>query len=312
MKIRTLKSDLLLTLAAIIWGFSFVAQRKGMEFVGPFTFTGVRFAIGALSLLPLMVFRRRKFPKDHASTHRQDRNILLKGGVILGLVLFFGISFQQNGLVYTTAGKAGFITGLYVLLVPLLGLFWKQRPSPYTWFAAIIATIGLYFLSINESFVMAWGDLLEVIGAFFWAGHVLVIGWLSPRTDAIKLSILQFTFSALLSLLVGVIFETTTIAGLRAALIPILYGGILSSGVAYTLQIVAQKDAPPSHASVILCMESLFAALGGWMILGETFTVRSIVGCALMLSGILLSQLQFFAPRSKLKTTPVLNEEMNT
>ena len=287
----TIKSDLLLLLAAAIWGFAFVAQRIGMDYIGPFAFNGIRFALGALSLLPLAVFNRRQ-PLSTARTPFKSRAAFLYGGVLAGTVLFAGASLQQVGLIYTTAGKAGFITGLYVVIVPILGLLAKQRTDAGTWLGALLAVWGLYLLSIKSaSFSISAGDLLEIIGAVFWAVHVIVIGWLSPRTDTVRLAITQFAVCSLLSLATAFFIETVSLGAIRQAAIPILYGGLLSVGVAYTLQVVVQRRAHPSHAAIILSLEAAFAALGGWVVLDETLTLRAGAGCALMMTGMLLSQL---------------------
>jgi drug/metabolite transporter (DMT)-like permease len=194
-------------------------------------------------------------------------------------------------LVYTTAGKAGFITGLYVIIVPLLGLFWRQQPKIGTWLGAFLAAIGLYFLSVTEEFTIELGDLLVLIGAFFWAAHVLIIGWLSPRINPIKLAFSQYVACSILSLITACVIEDITMLSIFQAAIPILYGGLLSVGVAYTLQVVAQRDAHPAHAAILMSLEAVFAAIGGWLILGEIISARGLFGCGLMLSGMLLSQL---------------------
>jgi drug/metabolite transporter (DMT)-like permease len=286
MHIRTLKSDLLLLLTATIWGFAFVAQRVGMEHVGPFTFNGVRFALGSLSLLPLLA----RTPNRQPVSSTISRKMVILSGSLLGLVLFAGASLQQVGLVYTTAGKAAFITGLYVVLVPILGLFWKQQTAIGTWIGAILAVVGLYFLSITGTFTIATGDLLELIGAFFWAGHVQLIGWLARKINPIKISCFQFLACSILSLIAAIFFESITLQGILNAAIPILYGGLLSVGVAYTLQVVAQRDAHPAHAAILLSLESVFALIGGWLILHESLSRRGLVGCALMFGGMLVSQ----------------------
>jgi drug/metabolite transporter (DMT)-like permease len=287
----TVKSDLLLLLAAAIWGFAFVAQRIGMDYIGPFTFNGIRFALGALSLLPLAFFNRRQ-PLATARTAFKSRAAFLYGGLLAGTVLFAGASLQQVGLIYTTAGKAGFITGLYVVIVPILGLLGRQRTDAGTWLGALLAVWGLYLLSIKSaSFSISAGDLLEIIGAVFWAVHVIVIGWLSPRTDTVRLAITQFAVCSLLSLATAFVIETVSLDAIRQAAIPILYGGLLSVGVAYTLQVVVQRRAHASHAAIILSLEAAFAALGGWVILDETLSLRAGAGCALMMTGMLLSQL---------------------
>jgi drug/metabolite transporter (DMT)-like permease len=297
--LRTLKSDALLMLTATIWGFAFVAQRVGMDYVGPFTFNGVRFALGSLSLVPLVLLKRRHPSAPAALVPPAGRKTILWGGALAGVALFMGASLQQVGLVYTTAGNAGFITGLYVVIVPLLGLFWKQRPDLGTWGGAVLAAAGLYLLSVTAAFRIAYGDLLVLVGAFFWALHVLIIGWLSPRIESVLLACFQFAVCSALSLITAAALETTTPAALMAAALPILYGGLLSVGVAYTLQVVAQRDARPAHAAIILSLESVFAALGGWLLLGEVLSGRALLGCSLMLAGMLLSQLHAFVFRRK-------------
>jgi drug/metabolite transporter (DMT)-like permease len=192
-------------------------------------------------------------------------------------------------LVYTTAGKAGFITGLYVIIVPLLGLFWRQQPRIGTWIGAVLAAIGLYFLSVTEEFTIELGDLLVLIGAFFWAAHVLIIGWLSPRINPVKLAFSQYVACSVLSLITASLIEDITMLSIFQAAIPILYGGLLSVGIAYTLQVIAQRDAHPAHAAILLSLEAVFAAIGGWLILGEIISARGLFGCGLMLAGMLLS-----------------------
>jgi drug/metabolite transporter (DMT)-like permease len=289
-----LKANLLLLLTAAIWGSAFVAQRAGMDHVGPFTFNGVRFALGGLSLLPLIWL----MPKPAPSAGRGDPRTLLFGGLLAGAALYFGASLQQVGLVHTTAGKAGFITGLYVVIVPLMGLIWRQRPDLGTWTGAVLAALGMYFLSVTRQFSISLGDLLVFIGAFFWAGHVLLLGWLSPRVDALRLAMVQFLVCSVLSLGTAFAAETVALSGILDAALPILYGGLGSVGIAYTLQVVAQKDAKPAHAAIILSMESPFAALAGFFLLGEILTGRGLFGCALMLAGMLLSQLYPYLTRA--------------
>jgi drug/metabolite transporter (DMT)-like permease len=285
----TLKSDLLLLLTAAIWGFAFVAQRVGMEHVGPFTFNGIRFALGSLSLVPLLFWQLNGKPSPLPSA--EGFGPALRGGCIAGLFLFTGASLQQVGLVYTTAGNAGFITGLYVVIVPLIGLLFRQRSTAGAWLGAGLAAVGLYFLSVTDQFTIAWGDFLELLGAFFWAGHVLVIGHFSPRVSAIRLAITQFAICSILSLSTATVVETIRLSNILQAAVPILYGGLASVGIAYTLQVVAQKNAHPAHAAILLSLEAVFAAIGGWLMLGEILSVRGLFGCALMLAGMLLSQL---------------------
>ncbi len=286
-----LKSDGLLLLAAIIWGFAFVAQRIGMVHIGPFLFNGVRFALGCLVLLPLVL------KKGLRPIHPAKKSVFLgikttiSAGALAGFVLFSGASFQQVGIVYTTAGNAGFITGLYVVIVPLLALFWRTQTSFGTWIGASLAAVGLYLLSVTEHLTISFGDLLEIIGAFFWAGHVLIIGGLSSKIDSLQLAFFQYAICAILSLITAFFLEAFTLYGLSRAAVPILYGGVLSVGVGYTLQVVGQRNAHPAHAAVFLSLEAVFAAVGGRIVLGEILTVREAFGCGLMLSGMLFSQL---------------------
>jgi len=280
-----LRSDLLLLLAAAIWGFAFVAQRVGMEHVGPFTFNTFRFLMGAAVLVPVVHWRRRN---GHAAPWRVD----LRRGAILGLVLFGGASFQQWGVVYTTAGKAGFITGLYVVLVPFLGMFIGQRTKARTWAGAVLALVGLYLLTMTGRLVMSLGDTLVLMGALFWSIHVLLIGRWAPHTEPIRLAALQFLVCGVVSGAVGLPLEQPTAEAVAGAAAPLLYAGLASTGIAFTLQVVAQRHAPPAHAAIILSLEAAFAVLGGWLLLGEILSVRGMVGCALMLGGMILSQLE--------------------
>ena len=285
-----LKSNLLLLLTALIWGFAFVAQRVGMEFVGPFTFNGVRFALGACSLIPLILF----YNKTSQDKENRDGGLTsaATAGVLAGLVLFVAASLQQIGLLYTTAGKAAFITSLYIIFVPMLGIFLKQYISMSTWFGSIVTIVGLYLLCVKDGFYISYGELLELIGALFWTIHILVIDRFSRKVDVLKLSFFQFITCSILSLMVALFLETISLETLRQAMVPILYGGIGSVGIAYTLQVVGQKNAQPAHAAIILSMETVFAAIGGWLILNEKLGVQELVGCATMLTGMLLSQLQ--------------------
>jgi drug/metabolite transporter (DMT)-like permease len=285
MKSTALKSDFILLVVAAIWGLAFVAQRIGMDHVGPFTFNGVRFVLGGLSLVPFVFFPRNRI-KD------QCAGGLIPSGIISGLILFCGISLQQVGLVYTTAGKAGFITGLYVVMVPLIGLFIKNsRTSPGTWTGAALAGIGMYFLSVTKDMDMAFGDLLVFFSAICFAFHLIIIGRLSQRFDTVGLSLVQCFVCAALSLVAALFSETLVLADILDVALPLLYGGVMSVGVAYSLQIYGQKNSPTSHAAIILCMESVVAALGGWIILDEMLSPRGILGCVLMLAGMLISQL---------------------
>jgi len=290
MESKVLKYDLLLLLTAAIWGFAFVAQRVGMDYLGPFMYNGLRFGLGAITLLPVMWLRSGS-KINNAARQESDGGInLIKGGLIIGVILFCGAAFQQVGLIYTTAGKAGFITGLYVVFVPIAGLFFRQHANKGTWIGAVLALAGLYLLSVTENLSVAKGDVLVIVGAFFWTGHVMVIGNYSPKVDPVKLAFYQFVVCAFLSFFVSFAFETTTFQNILDALIPVLYAGFLSAGVAFTLQVVAQQKSPPAHASIIMSLEGLFAVLGGWLILHEVLSDRGIFGCGLMLLGMVLSQ----------------------
>lgn len=291
-----MKANLLLLLAAAIWGFAFVAQRVGMDHVGPYTFNGIRFALGSLSLLPLILyFRSREQGKNNGGSILPAAKV----GILAGLILFIAASLQQIGLVTTTAGKAAFITCLYIVLVPLAGLFLKQRVTLHTWLGCTLAIVGLYFLCIKEDFTISYGDLLELIGAFFWTAHILVIDRYAQKVDTLKLSCFQFATCAVLSLITALFTETFVWNSIAQAGIPILYGGLFSVGIAYTLQIVGQKTASPSHAAIILSMETVFAAIGGYLIIDEQLGFRELLGCALMFSGMMLSQLQSILAASK-------------
>ncbi len=288
-----IKGDLLLLLTALIWGSAFVAQKAGMDHIGPFMYTGVRFALGALALTPLALRPGR--PRPPTVLKKTGPGLLL-AGLLAGSLLFGGSILQQVGIIYTTAGKAGFITGLYVIIVPLLGLIWGFRPGPGSCIGAVLAVTGLYLLTIRSGFYLGLGDGLVLSCALMYALHVLAIGWLAPRLDVLKLAVLQFWVCALLSLSLGLVLEGLSFSELRAAALPIAYGGLLSVGVAFTLQVVAQQKAPPTHAAIILSLETVFAVFSGMLILGESLDPRGWTGCALMLTGMLASQLDPAAP----------------
>ena len=273
MNTRNTKADSILLLVAAIWGFAFVAQRVGMDYLGPFGFNAARFLLGALSLAPLLWLIKN-------SSASANTGFLLKAGVVTGLLLFSGASLQQVGLIHTTAGNAGFITGLYIIFVPIIGLFFMQKNGANTWLGAVLAVIGLYFLSVNEGFSINQGDIYELVGAVFWALHVIAIGYVAPKVDNLRLAIIQFVICGLLD-------------NLTLSWLPIAYAGVMSVGVAYTLQIVAQKNASPSHAAIIMSLEALFAAIGGWLLLDEQLDSRATLGCSLMLAGMIIAQVRF-------------------
>jgi drug/metabolite transporter (DMT)-like permease len=219
----------------------------------------------------------------------------IPAGLLAGAVLFFGASFQQSGIVSTTAGKAGFITGLYVVLVPLAGLLWGQRAGVSAWIGALLSVAGLFLLSVTDNLTIERGDLLVLISAFLWAAHVQVVGWLSPRVDPFRLSCVQFMVCSLLCAGGALLFERPDLDGIRAAAWPILYGGVMSAGIAFTLQVVAQRSAPPAHAAILLSLESVFAAIGGSAVLGERLGARGVSGCTIMFMGMIVSQIPLVA-----------------
>jgi drug/metabolite transporter (DMT)-like permease len=298
---RRLKADLILLAVAVIWGSAFVAQRAGNAQVGPFTFNAVRFLVGSLALLPLLIWqrlRRRGFPTASRRTiwksRLQDRILTWRSGLLLGLLLFGGASLQQLGLVTTSAGKGGFITGLYVIIVPLLlALLWHERIRWANWTGAGLAVAGLFLLGtrLREALRVDPGDVWVLLGAFLWAAHVIAVGRLAPGHDPLTLAAAQYAVCALLCAGAALVLEWGMWGSVIRAAPAILYAGVLSTGLAYTGQIVAQRHAPAADATIIMSMESVFAALFGWLALGETLTGQQLAGCALMFAGMLLAQL---------------------
>ncbi|MCK5309057.1 MAG: DMT family transporter, partial [Thermoplasmata archaeon] len=238
---------------------------------------------------PFIIWQSRKQPAR--AIKKPPNNLLLIGGLAAGFLVFFGASFQQVGLMTTTAGNAGFITGLYMVIVPVMGLAIGQRTNKGTIIGITLAVIGLYFLSVTEDFTIAWGDVLVLIGAFFWAAQVLVISYFSPKLDPFKLAFMEFLICSILSMIVALAIEEITWEGINGAAIPLLYGGLASVGIAYTIQVFAQRKTTPSHASIIMGMEAVFAVIGGWMFLNEMLSFRGFIGCGLMLAGMIVSQL---------------------
>ena len=288
MQTKTLRSDLLLLVAAFIWGTTFVAQRMGMSHIGPMTYNALRFGLGAVTLVPVILM----LPANGQAADRKRRvRFLLFGGGLAGLALFGGASMQQMGLIYTTAGKAGFITSLYVVLVPIIGRILGQRIGLSVWAGAVLSVSGLYLLSFTGSFTVGRGDLLVLIGAFFWAVHVHLIGYLAKRANPLCIACLQFVACSALSLVAALLFEKIAAVPIRQATVPILYGGVLSAGVAFTLQVVCQRTSPPAHAAIVMSLETVFAALAGYVILHEHLGPRDLAGCGLMLAGLMVVQL---------------------
>ncbi|TBU94736.1 DMT family transporter [Phytopseudomonas dryadis] len=285
---HALRADLLMLLTALIWGSAFVAQRLGMDAIGPFLYSGLRFALAVLILLPLILLLHRRSARKPARVLSQP---LLLGGCLMGAVLALGINLQQVGLLFTSVTNAGFITGLYVIVVPLLGLFLGHKTGLGIWLGASLAVVGMFLLSVGDGFQVAAGDWLQLAGAFVWGVHVLLVGFFAGRHDPLLLAIVQFATCAFISLLLAWIFEDLRDASIIAAAPAILYGGVFGVAVGFTLQVVAQKHAIASHAAIILSLEAVFAALAGALLLGESLAVRGYIGCALMFAGMLLAQL---------------------
>ena len=288
MKRRTLRADALMLLTALIWGTTFVAQSLGMEHIGPFLYTGLRFALGCLVILPLVLLAR---PSGAEQAHRRFWRPMLLGSMLLGAVLTIGINLQQIGLLFTTVTNSGFITGFYVILVPVFGLFVGMRSGLGTWCGALLAVAGMLLLSVTADYRVALGDVLQLASAACWAVHVLLVGMLASRYDPVRVSFVQFAVCAVVSLMLAAALEETDLTAILLAAPAIAFGGILAVGIGFTLQVVAQKDAIASHAAIILSLEAVFAALAGWLILGEMLSLRGFIGCSLMLCGMLVAQL---------------------
>jgi len=283
-----IKADVTLLVVAAVWGSAFVAQRMGMEQVGPFAFNATRFALGGLVLLPIYVVGTRFCGKKPVPGD-------LRGGTLLGLLLFGGASAQQIGLVHTDAGKAGFITGLYVVIVPLLlALVWRERTRLNVWLGAGLAVAGLSLLSLNLSLNLNLnpGNIWVLASAFLWAAHVIAIGRIAPGRDPVRLAMVQYFVCAMFSLLAALALERWTWDGVLLAGPAIVYTGVLSTALGYTAQVVAQRHTPPTHASIILSGEAVFAAFFGNLLLGETLTGQQLVGCGLMLAGMVVAQMR--------------------
>ncbi|MEA4988277.1 MAG: DMT family transporter [Anaerovorax sp.] len=296
---KTLIGNIMLLTTSIIWGTAFVAQRVGMDHIEPFTFGASRYILATLAVLPIIYFLNSKKRKTEIANKteltleqkKEERIAYLKGGAICGCVLFIASSLQQIGLVYTSAGKAGFITALYIVLVPIFGIFLKKKVRGLTWLGVLFATIGLYLLCIKEGFTYEFGDLIIFIGAFFWTGHILCCDYFTKKSDPVKLSCVQFFVTFVFSVIAAFLFESPTWAGIVECTIPIVYCGVFSAGIGYTLQMVAQKDTDPTIASLILSLEAVFGALGGYFLLSEILTIRELMGCAIMFAAIIIAQL---------------------
>jgi len=290
MNTSKLKGTLMLILTAFIWGTAFVAQSVGMDFVGPYTFLCARSIVGGIFLIPC-IFLLKKISLKDKKEKKENKMDLLIGGILCGMVLFVASAFQQVGIMYTSVGKAGFITALYIIIVPVLGIFFKKKVQAHIWISVLMSMVGLYLLCINENISINKGDFLIFICAFTFSIHILVIDYFSNIVDGVKMSCIQFLVCGILSFIPAVLFESSGFKDVLNAYSPILYAGILSSGIAYTVQIVGQKYTDPILASLILSMESVFAALSGWVVLKEVFTGKELIGCLLVFSAIIIAQI---------------------
>ncbi len=285
----TIRHSLLLLLTATIWGFAFVAQSVGMDYVGPFTFLCVRSFIGGLVLIPVILLTQKKHPEKTAQ--EGTKKTLLLGGCLCGTALCIASLFQQFGILYTTVGKAGFITAFYIIIVPVAGLLFGRRCGWNVWLGVALAVAGLYFLCITEALYLKQGDILVFICAMFFSIQIMLVDHFAPQVDCVKLACIQFFVCGILSGMGMLIWEQPTLSDILAAKLPILYAGVLSSGVAYTLQIVGQKGLNPTVASLIMSLESVISVLAGMLLLNQSLSSREILGCVLMFAAIVLAQL---------------------
>lgn len=289
MKKAALRSSLLLFMAASIWGVAFVAQSVGMDYMGPFTFNGARFLMGSMVLLPLVIYRRKQKTKEEVSFG--SRKDTLTGGVCCGLALCSAALLQQFGILYTTVGKAGFITTLYIIIVPIMGIFLKKKVPGKIWLAALVAAVGMYLLCMSESLRLGKGDTYVFICAILFSVHILVIDHFTAKADGVELSCVQFFTAGVIGSVLAVIFEKPQISYFIEGIIPLAYAGIMSSGVAYTLQVIGQKDIDPTVASLILSLESVVSMLAGWVILGQALNRKELLGCIFVFAAVILAQL---------------------
>jgi drug/metabolite transporter (DMT)-like permease len=300
---KTLQSSLILLLTAFIWGMGFVSQRFGMDLVGPFFFSGARTVFAALTILLTIAISGAVSKRRGDAPSAQGKGLspwIWKGGIACGVILFLGQGLQQTGIVFTTASKAGFLTALYIVLVPILGLFIKKKTHWNTWVSIPVAAIGLYFLSITEEFTILPGDLIVLIGAVLWAMHILVTDHFVPsltQRDILKLVTIQFSVCAALSFAAAPLLDARfvpvplTIDAIIAVTPALLYAGCISAGIGFTLQAIGQRNVSPAAAGLIMSLEALFGAVGGAMILGERLTPREMLGCVLMFVAVVFAQM---------------------
>ncbi|MFR8570582.1 MAG: DMT family transporter [Blautia hansenii] len=292
------KNFILLFITAVIWGVAFVAQSAGMDYVGPYTFNAVRCLLGGIVLIPCVFFLTRSAKKEQKKDGTASKmpvmdrpKDLLIGGLICGFMMFVSTTLQQVGIAYTTVAKAGFITALYIIIVPILGIFLKRKAGLKIWISVVIALVGLYLLCMKGSLSLSRGDFLILICSICFAIHIMVVDHFTEKVSGTKLSCIQFLFAGALSSVLMFLFEEPHWADIGAAWLPICYAGILSCGVAYTFQIIGQRGTDPTIASLILSLESVVSVLAGWILLGETLSPREILGCVLMFGAIILAQI---------------------
>lgn len=289
---KKFKGEICLAIASLIWGTAFIFQKMGMDYIGPFTFGFFRFTIGALALLPVIyifsaVNKKRDEPRE--ITPFSDKT-LINGGLLCGLSCFLASSFQQVGIVYTTAGKAGFITSMDMVLVPVFMIFLRRKVGLFTWLGVAVGCFGMYLLCITEGFTIHIGDGLVFLCAVFYAMQILLIDYYTEKVDPVKLAFYEFMVTGILSLVAALIFETIQLQPVIDCTVPILYTAILEVTIAFTLQMVGQKDTNAAIAVILMSMESVFAALSGWLFLGESMSPREGIGCVVMLTAFILSQ----------------------
>ena len=297
MKNSKLKGNFILLLTSFIWGTSFIAQSKGVEEISPIAFTGIRTMLGSIVLIPVILFLDRNRKKKNFPVQKVNKTLIL-GGIICGLFLCIASTLQTWGMVYTSPGKSGFITALYMVIIPIIGLFTGKKPRPVILLSVLVAVSGLYLMWIDSEFFINKGDVLTLICALFFAGHILAIDYFSPKVDGVKLSCLQFFVCGLINLIFMFISKQADTKAIISCIKPICYSGIMSCGVAYTLQIIGQKYTDPTSASILMSLESVFATLStvvliafGWQITGGGLDLSEIIGCVLMFIAIILVQL---------------------
>lgn len=290
-----LKGSAILLFASIIWGSAFVFQQMGMEHLGPFSFNGLRYFIGAAALLPVILIKDALYKKKNGTAPQRDKKQQFIAGLVCGAALFIPSALQQIGLQWTAPGKSGFITAMYIVTVPLLGLFLGKKAKLNAWIAVAIAVVGMYFLCVTEKFTIESGDTITLVSVVFWAVQILAIDHYAPKVDCIRLACMEFFVCGILSLVPMLIFEKPSFSGIIGAAVPLLYVGLMSCGIAYTLQPIGQKLTPPAIASIFMSLESVFSVLAGFVILGDTLSQRESIGCVLMFAAVLAAQLDFSA-----------------